>query len=120
MVRWPYQTKKWSLWRIICSGHRLARCFEIYLASPILTCICKIYIIRHEGVYVGPSAALNVAGAVKLALHKDNKGSNKTIVTILCDGGDRYASKMYDRDWLRKHALLDASYKVADLNFLNV
>jgi cysteine synthase A len=42
---------------------------------------------RNDGIYVGPSAALNVAAAVKLALRL---GPNNNIVTILCDGGERY------------------------------
>lgn len=74
---------------------------------------------RHEGVYVGPSAAMNVMAAVKLAAAEENNGSGKTIVTILCDGGDRYASKMYDRRWLEKNGLLDASLAGRNLDFVS-
>lgn len=42
---------------------------------------------RNEGMFVGPSAALNVVAAVKVARQRKNSGD--VIVTILCDGGDR-------------------------------
>lgn len=60
------------------------------------------YLKRCEGVFVGPSAALNVVGAVKLAR---KLGPGHTIVTILCDGGDRSRSKMYRQEWLQQHGL---------------
>ena len=55
------------------------------------------YLKEVEGVYVGPSAALNVVGAVKVARQL---GPGHTIVTILCDGGGRYQSKLYTKAWL--------------------
>lgn len=55
------------------------------------------YCLRNEGVFIGPSAALNVVGAVKLAM---TLGPGATVCTVLCDGGERYASKMYDASWL--------------------
>ena len=60
------------------------------------------YLMRHEGLCLGPSAALNVVGAVKVA-RKLPKGS--TVVTILCDSGERYVSKIYNEAWLEKHKL---------------
>lgn len=60
------------------------------------------YCLRTEGVFIGPSAALNVVGAVKLARRL---GPGATICTVLCDGGERYASKMYDPDWLEGKGL---------------
>lgn len=62
------------------------------------------YLKETEGVYVGPSAALNVAGAVMLA---EKMGPGHTIVTILCDGGARYSSKIYNREWLEEKGLAD-------------
>ena len=58
------------------------------------------YLLKYEGLYLGPSAAMNVCGAVKLA-RDSPEGSN--IVTILCDGGERYSSKIYNEDWLKEH-----------------
>jgi cysteine synthase A len=60
------------------------------------------YLLQHEGLFIGPSAALNVVGAIKLARHL---GPGKTIVTIICDGGDRYLSKLYSPEWLATREL---------------
>jgi cysteine synthase A len=54
---------------------------------------------ENEGVFVGPSAALNVVAAVKLA---QKMGKGNTIVTVLCDGGGRYKSKLYTKGWLNE------------------
>ena len=61
------------------------------------------YLARHEGLLVGPSAALNVYGAYQLALK--NQGSGKTIVTILCDSALRYQSRIFNSDWLKEKKL---------------
>lgn len=58
------------------------------------------FLLQEEGLFVGGSAALNVVGAVKLSRHLP-KGS--TIVTILCDGGARYQSKIFNQTWLEEH-----------------
>jgi len=55
------------------------------------------YLLRNEGIFVGPSSALNVVGAVKLA---KLIGPNKTIVTVLCDSGDRYRTKLYNEEYI--------------------
>lgn len=57
------------------------------------------YLMRNEGLCLGPSAALNVVGAVKMA---KKLGPGKTIVTVLCDSGERYTSKIYNDEWLAK------------------
>ena len=57
---------------------------------------------EKEGVFVGPSAALNVVGAVKLARRL---GPGHTVVSILCDGGDRYRSKIWSDAWLKEKGL---------------
>ncbi|MFN3229797.1 MAG: cysteine synthase A [Asticcacaulis sp.] len=57
---------------------------------------------QHEGLVVGGSAALNVAGAIRLA--KD-LGPGKTIVTVLCDYGNRYASKIFNGAFLKDKGL---------------
>lgn len=60
------------------------------------------YLLRREGVFVGPSAALNVVGAVKLARRL---GPGHTVATVLCDSGERYRSKIYSAAWLQQHGL---------------
>jgi len=57
---------------------------------------------RYEGLLVGGSSALNVAGAIKLAR---DLGPGKTIVTVLCDYGNRYASKIFNAEFLRSKGL---------------
>ena len=68
------------------------------------------YLLRNEGIFVGPSAALNVVGAVKLA-RKLGVGSGKTVVTILCDGGERYRATTFNPEWLRRvHRIYTGSH----------
>ncbi|BBF81317.1 cysteine synthase A [Asticcacaulis excentricus] len=57
---------------------------------------------RYEGLLVGGSAALNVVGAIKMA---KAMGPGKTIVTVLCDYGNRYASKIFNAEFLKSKGL---------------
>ncbi len=59
-------------------------------------------LLEHEGLCVGGSTGVNIAGAVKLA--KDI-GPGHTIVTVLCDGGARYQSKLFNPEFLRSKKL---------------
>ena len=59
-------------------------------------------LLREEGLCVGGSSGINVAGAVRLAREL---GPGHTVVTILCDGGARYQSKLFNPDFLRSKAL---------------
>jgi cysteine synthase A len=58
--------------------------------------------IKQEGLCLGTSSALNVVGAMKMA--KD-LGPGKTIVTVLCDYGNRYASKIFNPAFLAEKGL---------------
>ena len=57
---------------------------------------------QHEGLLIGGSAGVNVAGAVRMARHM---GPGRRIVTVLCDGGQRYQSKLFNPDFLRARGL---------------
>jgi cysteine synthase A len=59
-------------------------------------------IMEHEGLCLGGSSGVNVGGAMRMA--KD-MGPGHTIVTILCDYGTRYQSKLYNPDFLREKGL---------------
>ena len=59
-------------------------------------------LIKSEGLLVGPTSGINVGGAIKLAKHL---GPNKTIVRILCDGAERYKSKIFNEKFLQKKNL---------------
>jgi cysteine synthase A len=57
---------------------------------------------EHEGLLLGGSSGVNIAGAIRLAR---DLGRGKTIVTILADGGTRYQSKLFNPEFLRAHNL---------------
>ena len=59
-------------------------------------------LLAEEGLFVGASSGINVAGAMALAREL---GPGHTIVTILCDGGARYASKLFNPEFLRTRGL---------------
>ena len=59
-------------------------------------------LLEHEGLCLGGSSGINVAGAIRLA--KD-LGPGHTVVTILCDYGTRYQSKLFNPDFLREKGL---------------
>ncbi|MCP9819972.1 cysteine synthase A [Synechococcus sp. Cruz-9H2] len=56
----------------------------------------------REGLFMGGSVGINVAAAVETARRL---GPGHTIVTVLCDSGDRYRSRLYDADWLASRGL---------------
>ena len=58
-------------------------------------------LLEHEGLCLGGSTGINIAGAIRLG---KQLGPGKTIVTILCDSGNRYQSKLFNPDFMRsKH-----------------
>ncbi|MCG8442381.1 MAG: cysteine synthase A, partial [Caulobacterales bacterium] len=59
-------------------------------------------LVVEEGLCLGGSAAINIAGAIRLA---KKLGPGKTIVTILCDYGNRYQSKLFNPEFLRSKGL---------------
>ena len=59
-------------------------------------------LLEHEGLCLGGSSGVNVAGAVRLAR---DLGPGKTIVTVLCDGGARYSSKLFNAQFLHSKGL---------------
>jgi len=59
-------------------------------------------LLEHEGLCMGPSSGVNVAGAIRLAREL---GPGKTIVTILADYGNRYQSKLFNAAFLRSKGL---------------
>ena len=59
-------------------------------------------LLEHEGLLMGTSTGVNVAGAIRLARRM---GRGHTIVTLLCDGGQRYASRLFNPEFLRSKNL---------------
>ena len=72
------------------------------------------YLLRNDGLFVGSSSAVNCVGAAKLAARLP-KGS--TIVTLLCDSGQRHLSKFHNDEYLQKVGLT-AKCEGRTLNFL--
>ncbi len=70
---------------------------------PDQECIDVVYqLLRRDGLFMGGSVGINVAAAVRLA---KQMGAGHTIVTVLCDGGARYQSRLFDRAWLATKGL---------------
>ncbi|HWO89270.1 MAG TPA: pyridoxal-phosphate dependent enzyme [Gemmatimonadales bacterium] len=61
---------------------------------------------REEGLFVGGSTGLNVFTALEVARRVDDPEA--CVVTVLCDTGERYVSKLYDDNWMRENQLLEA------------
>jgi cysteine synthase len=59
-------------------------------------------LLHQEGLFMGGSVGINVGAAIALA---KQMGPGHTIVTILCDGGSRYQSKIFNRTWLEAKGL---------------
>ena len=59
-------------------------------------------LLQHEGLCLGGSSAINIAGAVRMAR---DLGPGKTIVTVLCDYGNRYQSKLFNPAFLSAKGL---------------
>ncbi len=78
---------------------RVDRAYRIPDEESVQVCFD---LLEHEGLCLGGSSGVNVAGAVRLA--KD-LGPGKTIVTILCDSGTRYLSKLFNPRFLKEKNL---------------
>lgn len=59
-------------------------------------------LLQEEGLFMGGSVGINVGAAYALA---KAMGPGHTIVTVLCDGGARYASRLFNREWLAQRGL---------------
>jgi cysteine synthase A len=80
-------------------GLKVAQAYRI----PDQAALTVIYqLLREEGLFLGLSSGINIAGAVRQAIAG---GHGQTIVTILCDSGLKYQSKLFNPDWLAAHDL---------------
>src|SRR5271166_112531 len=70
------------------------------------------YLLREEGLLLGGSAALNVTAAARIS---QELPSGSTVVTVLCDGGARSMSRLYNAEWLAEKGLTP---KATGLEFL--
>jgi cysteine synthase A len=62
-------------------------------------------LLREEGLFLGSTAGINVAAAVRVA---KQLGPGHTVVTILCDGGAKYQSRLFNPAWIAEHGFDEA------------
>jgi cysteine synthase A len=60
---------------------------------------------RVMGRLVGGSTGTNLWGSLRLAAEMRRTGVRGSIVTLLCDGGERYSETYYDDDWLKRNGI---------------
>ncbi|GGD68841.1 cysteine synthase A [Lacimicrobium alkaliphilum] len=85
--------------------------YGINLPDSDLVTIAR-YVRNKDGIVLGSSSALNVAGALFAALYS---GPGKSVVTFACDLGERSASKLYNTAYLQQKGLLDCPKDVTAL-----
>jgi cysteine synthase len=59
-------------------------------------------LLTEEGLLLGSTSGINVAAAVRIA---HALGPGHTVVTVLCDGGQKYQSRLFNREWLAQKGL---------------
>jgi cysteine synthase A len=73
-------------------------------------CVKYVYrLLREEGLFLGSTSGVNVAAAVQVARRL---GPGHTIVTILCDTGAKYQSRLFDRKWIAEKGLTESIQSV--------
>jgi len=65
-------------------------------------------LLHQDGLFLGSTSGINVAAAVRVAREL---GPGHTVITVLCDGGARYQSRLFNREWLEQKGL--AAYALA-------
>jgi cysteine synthase A len=73
-------------------------------------CVKYVYrLLREEGLFLGSTSGVNVAAAVQVA---KRLGPGHTVVTILCDSGAKYQSRLFDRKWIAEKGLTESIQSV--------
>jgi cysteine synthase len=99
----------------ITEGIGIARVTENFKDAPIDSAVhvedpetvAMVYRLLHEeGLFLGSTSGINVAAAVRVAREL---GPGHTVVTVLCDSGAKYVSRLFDRGWLAEKGLLEAA-----------
>lgn len=96
----------------ITEGIGIGRVTANFDGAPVDDAVCisdaeAVYhtyrLLHDEGLWLGASSGVNVAGAVRVARRL---GPGHTVVTILCDTGAKYRPRLFDRGWLEQKGLL--------------
>ena len=85
------------------AGTQIDEAIPVSDAEAVETAYRLLY---AEGLLLGSASGVNVAAAARVARQL---GRGHTIVTVLCDGGQKYQSRLYSRDWLASRGLLAAA-----------
>ena len=72
-------------------------------------------LVEEEGLCLGGSSGINIAGAIRMAR---DMGPDKIIVTVLCDYGNRYQSKMFNPEFLRSKDLPVPAWMEAKVRYI--
>jgi len=64
-------------------------------------------LLREEGLFVSSTSGINVAAAVRVARQM---GPGHLIVTVLCDSGSKYLSRLFNRAWLQEKGFLGVAF----------
>jgi cysteine synthase A len=75
---------------------------DAYRITDQLALSIVYQVLREEGIFVGLSSGINLAGALRLAREG---GPGQVIVTLLCDSGIKYMSRIFNPEWLLAHGL---------------
>ena len=75
---------------------------EAYRITDQMALSIVYQLMREEGIFVGLSSGINAAGALRLAREG---GPGQVIVTLLCDSGIRYMTRLFNSEWLLAHGL---------------
>ena len=67
---------------------------------------CVYRLLREEGLFLSSTSGVNVAAAIQVARQL---GPGHRVVTVLCDSGSKYLSRLYNREWLAQKGLLEAA-----------
>jgi Xaa-Pro aminopeptidase len=86
----------------IPGGERAMLGFETLTFAPIDRACIEVDLLTDEGMCLGGSSGINIAGAIRMAR---DMGPGHTIVTILCDYGNRYQSKLFNPAFLKEKGL---------------
>jgi cysteine synthase len=92
------------------------RMFQVPDAASIAT---MRFVTERTGRSVGGSTGTNVWGALRLVAEMLARGERGSIVTLICDGGERYADTYYSDDWVRGQGIELAPYAQALRRFLD-
>jgi cysteine synthase A len=72
---------------------------------------------RLAGLHAGPSTGTNLWGVCQLIAGMVAEGKRGSIVSLMCDAGDRYAGSYYNPDWIAAHGLDSAPYEAVLADF---